>query len=865
MLILAVSPLGHLEGASLPTSKMYAIASALVAIALLVPIAPATSGQPDRTSIKIFLRRATFDPLRTTPSIASALQADTTSHLVLVQFTSEPTAQIHQALAAAGARALLYIPDNALVVRLGNSEAAGLPALPGLRWYGPFPPAYKLAAELDAVVRRPDAGMADLRLLAAADADIDRLARDLGRLGGALLGRSDGLNGVALRARLPANALGQILRRDDILWIEPFVAPRVLNDRAGDILGVTAARQRLGWLTGAGQVVAVTDTGLDVQASVLANANPDFPAGQIAAAFTPWQAGAGSPYCPNTSASATWSDRNGHGTHVAGTVVGSGANSPSGLSFAGIAPAAKLVVQAVSTGGNELDCLAFDNTFLAQAYNAGARIQNASWGVATGGTTIGPQYGGYTQFSSDVDDFLWQHKDHLLVVAAGNDGRDSDPRDGVIDQDSIGQPATAKNILTVGASESNRSPTGSSCVSFQLGYPQQNQCWGSGYGIDPIANDFISNDPKGIAAFSSRGPTDDGRIKPEIVAPGTNVISAASHASSASYPYGRFGADYAYDNGTSMSAPMLSGMAALVRQWLAQTRQIAAPSAALIKALLLNGALNIGPGQYGADTAREIPASWPNNVEGWGRAALLDTIELNDTQQVWMADNAAGLSAPGATATYSLIVSAGQPLRLSLAWTDYPGSPQAAKALVNDLDLEVQAPDGALVRGNAAARLIPDCRDGQSGADRCNNVESVEIAAPIAGLYIVRIRAAKLPQPAQPFALVGRAKTISDRPLDPPVLQPISGDGGPAVQLSWNAIQGATFYLVEQSASSDFEVISNTYTVLAPRAEILEDVGTYWFRVQACTLGSCSAPSSPRSTTVLTPPSRVFLPLVGQR
>src|SRR5689334_11091976 len=147
MLIRAAPPLSHREGASLLNAKSYAIAGAVFAIALLLLTAPASSAQPDRTSIKIYLRRATFDPLRTTPSIASALQADATSRLVLAQFTTEPTVQLRQALAATGARALLYIPDNALVVRLGNSQSAALRALPGLRWYGPFPPAYKLAAE----------------------------------------------------------------------------------------------------------------------------------------------------------------------------------------------------------------------------------------------------------------------------------------------------------------------------------------------------------------------------------------------------------------------------------------------------------------------------------------------------------------------------------------------------------------------------------------------------------------------------------------------------------------------------------------------------------------------------------------------
>ena len=155
---------------------------------------------------------------------------------------------------------------------------------------------------------------------------------------------------------------------------------------------------------------------------------------------------------------------------------------------------------------------------------------------------------------------------------------------------------------------------------------------------------------------------------------------------------------------------MISGLAALTRQWLAEARQIATPSAALVKALLLNGARDLSPGQYGAGAQREIPQAWPNNAEGWGRAAITDTIGLNGNQTIWLADDRAGLAQGGST-TYSLNVSAGAPLRISLAWTDYPASPIAGRTLVNDLDLEVQPPGGPVLRGNATADLAPSCRD----------------------------------------------------------------------------------------------------------------------------------------------------------
>ena len=133
--------------------------------------------------------------------------------------------------------------------------------------------------------------------------------------------------------------------------------------------------------------------------------------------------------------------------------------------------------------------------------------------------------------AAGTDDFLYRHPTHLLVVAAGNDGVDTD-LNGVIDADSISSPATAKNVLAVGASENSRSPTLGGCM---VSNPV-NRCWGDYLPLSgqPLTSDFVSNNPSGMAAFSSRGPADDGRIKPDLVAPGSNIISARSHATGAS-------------------------------------------------------------------------------------------------------------------------------------------------------------------------------------------------------------------------------------------------------------------------------------------------------------------------------------------
>ncbi len=835
---------------------------AIVAVILLLlttfaAIAAPATAQPGAVDQNLYLRRVTFDPLHTSQASAFA-HADSSSRLRLMQFDSVPTAETRAQLAAAGYHPLLYIPINALLVR-ADAHPQALAALPELRWSGSFPAAYKLPPGLDSALSGQLAGDLDLRLIATPDADLDVLVRALDALGVVMKNRSDGVNGTVLRVRLPTAALRTVLNRDDLVWAEPAFTLILANDRTRTILGVAAAEQRLGWLTGAGQIIAVTDTGLDVQQTVEANDNPDFRSGRIAAAFGPAQM---SESCAGLQNGASWSDRNGHGTHVAGSALG-GRHPLMTSSLAGMAPGARLVVQAVSSGYSidpgTLDCLDEDNGFLAKAYAAGARIQNGSWGQPTG-SGFSDQSGGYTAFEQIVDEFLWNHKQHLFVVVAGNGGTDDKLPAGVTDPDSIDSPGTAKNVLTVGASENYRPPTSATCGSFGGSAKQENQCYGSSYGDAPIAGDFVSDHAQGLAAFSGRGPADDGRIKPEIVAPGTNIVSTASHSAGAFYSFGNYNADYAYDNGTSMSAPIISGLAALTRQWLTEARQITTPSAALVKALLLNGARDLSPGQYGAGTQREIPQSWPNNAEGWGRAAITDTIGLNGNQTIWLADDPAGL-AQGGSITYSLNVSADAPLRISLVWTDYPASPIAGRTLVNDLDLEVQPPSGALLRGNVAADLAVNCRDSSSGADRCDNVESLEIAAPEAGIYIVRVRGTAVPQGPQPFALAARAREIGDAALGVPVLQPIAGSG-PLLALSWSAIAGTTFYQVEQSESSDFATFTHISTAASANLSRLASLGTYWFRVRACTAAGCGIAGNSQSVTVTSQPKRLYLQLM---
>jgi subtilisin family serine protease len=190
-----------------------------------------------------------------------------------------------------------------------------------------------------------------------------------------------------------------------------------------------------------------------------------------------------------------------------------------------------------------------------------------------------------------------------------------------------------------------------------------------------------------MAVFSSRGPTADGRLKPEIVAPGTNILSARSHVPSADPMWGAYNADFTYAGGTSMATPLTAGAAAVTRQVLIEKFKIANPSAALVKAMMMHTAFDMFPGQYGMVAAQELQRR-PNSDEGYGRVDLKALVNL--TPATTAIDDSV---AQGAAVEKTVQVKSGK-LLVNLVYTDAPGTPSAGAALVNDLDLSVTGPTG---------------------------------------------------------------------------------------------------------------------------------------------------------------------------
>ncbi|WP_157930419.1 S8 family serine peptidase [Glycomyces xiaoerkulensis] len=667
----------------------------------------------------------------------------------LAKLVGPPTPEWLAELREAGAVVHGNLQGFTLLIGLLPERVAAVESEPWIEHVTPYRPAMKVSPKIRRVGRELDAASLADRPVGRSEGEEpelveislfpgesdDEVADYIEGADGTVMTRMPG----TLVASLPRRAIADLADLQGVQAILPFAYSQMDNDRARAIIRVPEGHAFDGrGLTGAGQVVGVADSGLDTGEAE--SVHPDLN-GRVAGLVSWPVRKVLAPYTndPPGHDDGPADVRSGHGTHVTGSVAGDGsaAAEAGGPEPAGVAKEAGVYFQAI---GQHVDWKSEEELeaeglrpfqrpwpppayslygiphdiaeLFAQAYDAGARVHTNSWGAAVDGV--------YNQNSRAVDDFMWRHPDMLILFAAGNAGVDADA-DGMIDPDSIGAPGTARNCLTVGAGENDR-PAASDPP------PGVDRHWKDLRWPKLADAGHVSDDPDGMAAFSSRGPTDDRRVKPDLVAPGTNVLSLLSSV----FPededplWGRLPeghalrSRYCWSGGTSMSTPLAAGAAALVRQYLLEA-DAARPSAALVKALMVNGAVPMA-GQFPGEVPEGV-----NFVSGFGRVDVTASITPEPRRRILFADGRDAAVSTGQVRSYRVAAEAGRPLKVTLAWTDAP-SQVGADGLENRLYLRVRTPSGAVLDGDLQAFPEP-----------VNNVQQVVIEAPGEGEYTVRV------------------------------------------------------------------------------------------------------------------------------
>ena len=288
-----------------------------------------------------------------------------------------------------------------------------------------------------------------------------------------------------------------------------------------------------------------------------------------------------------------------------------------------------------------------------------------------------------------------------------------------------------------------------------------------------------------LADISARGPTNELRIKPDVLCPGIGIYSAHSDGSTTTFNcgmnIGASRASIAIMSGTSMAAPLCAGAAAMVREYFvrgfaasgtANTSVGFAPSAALVKAVLIHSAqpVKIRPSTHsyqsgvrpGTRPSAVYETQYPNMKSGYGQIELSSALQFADSSfQATYFDRQALLN--GKRTVFCFRMHNVNPItssfRVSLVWTDPPGDPTSSQALVNDLDLVVHTPDKTILFGNALSQT-DETHGTYSIRDSVNNVEQVRVLSAANGIYSVHVHARDIAIGPQKFALVVSATSI---------------------------------------------------------------------------------------------------------
>jgi len=692
---------------------------------------------------KIFVNRYQFDTNEGYPELNSDLFIEEyekgTSGIYIVDLIGPVNPEWRYELEKTGVEIINYVPNYAYEVIMTPEQAEEVEELSFVDWVGIYQPQFKLSRGLEPGLLEVTLANGEKRIMSANH----------------------------------MNQIVELANREEVYYISQFVEPVTHAEMDTQITGgglwfwdpedeptepyrddgpYGSLANQLGY-EGEDIIIGFADTGfsehVDFQDRIIGGAEYD---------GEEWNQGM------------EYVSEDSHGTHVAGiaaanTYEGTGmtvdtwleedediSNPDMGEYYAGqgAAPSAYLYFQQVI----DHEGLPNDTYEIPEkAKGEDVFIHSNSWGLS--------EYEGeYTEESSSYDEAVRDslrdedgNRPMIITVSAGNTGLTKDHSGDVTrNYESITPPSTAKNVITVGATETFNEDLKDSC-------------------------DYFDSNPESIMdleyelgnpAGSSRGWTEDGRVKPDVVAPGQCVISTQEVD------------EYGLMSGTSMSAPNGAGQAAVVTEWYEDYFD-EKPSPAMVKTFLINTAEPL------ESVYPRAGGPIPNREMGWGIVNLANL--MNEGHSNFFVDDQNTLLETGESKVYTIEPQdTNEPLKISLVWTDNEASPGDSYTLENDLNLEVENPSGQIIRGNAfdkdgdgwsddgytypEADVMDDFDSNDNGWDNRNNVQNVYLHPDEVneGTYTIRVHGNNIVADSnndgsnnQDYSLVARNAEDSDK------------------------------------------------------------------------------------------------------
>lgn len=656
----------------------------LVAIVVLIvpawaqqPAASAAASQPDT---RILLKSGT---IKTTPMLPQALNKiasnATGSRHALIQFRRIPTVTERKALAASGIKLLRYMPNLSYWASIApNAKLAGVTSGGGLQWA-------RLAVDVDTLspairsgnlpkAARRDDGRLDLRVMIFEDVTRQAAEQVLVSSGAQILGW---VGSMTVRVAIAPEMAAKLSAIDYVEWVEPSAGTPQPDNVVSEQRSYASELAFAPYETaGEGITVGIWEANERPNAFRVAP-HTDF--------------GERVTYLDDTGAVSS------HATHVAGTIGGAGTNNPLATGYA-----PKVGMKSLGLGDGD-----GTESMRTEATAKNVQLSNHSYGNPAGWEIT---FQGWEDLGSDLFglyndvavewDKLVRETGLIVFKSAGNDRSDGpDYPDGPeMDgpYDTIPTYGVSKNVITVGA----------------------------------------TTDEDRMTVFSGWGPANDGRVKPDVVANGDQLLSTL--------PGDRYGSS----SGTSMSSPSACGAATLIYNYFKNINGGALPSESLMKALLIDGAKDLG-------------RKGPDYSFGWGLVNARRSIDrvrgFEYKSEVYDGTNAM---------TYTVNVPAGaRVLKATLVWTDQEGSASAEKALVNDLDLVLIDPSANPVLPWVLDPANPEA-PATRGKNSIDNVEQVFVENPAAGTWTLQVNGTVTTGDNQPFSVVCEGLSMTNEVLN---------------------------------------------------------------------------------------------------